>query len=110
MSYEQNKNIDPDLLAQFVAKRHEIGAPTLAKALNISASSVRMICSGHYPEPAMMLRKFQRLYINVIHCPHKNDSIDMERCKALSTAPEPFSGEAKRAWWTACQTCLNKST
>ena len=96
------------LLEQFKAKRDEIGAKALAEALNIKDSAVRMVCTGHYPNPAFILDKFSRVYINVIDCPHWGETIDSDKCSTMSRAPEPFGGAAKQAWWQACQNCPKK--
>lgn len=96
------------LLQQFIAKRNEIGAAELAKVLDIKDSAVRMVCTGHYPNPTNILDKFSRHFINVIECPYIEETIESSLCKQRSHSPKPFGGAAKLAWWQACQNCPKK--
>lgn len=99
---------ESDLLTAFNAKRDEIGTKALAEALGIKDSAVRMVCTGHYPNPKGILEKFAKLYINVVTCPYAGRVIEREECNNRSTAPRPFGGMTKLAWWEACQTCEHK--
>jgi len=98
-----------DLLTLFKAKRAEIGTAELAEAIGAKDSStVRMICSGRYPNPEHMLRKFAQVFINVVHCPYVDREIGRNDCDHRSSGPRPFGGQSKLAWWEACQTCSNR--
>lgn len=97
-----------ELLTAFKAKREELGTKTLGDALGIKDSAVRMICTGHYPNPAPILNQFARKYINVVPCPHAGREIERIECSNRSTAPRPFGGAAKLAWWDACQGCEHR--
>jgi len=94
-----------ELLTAFKAKREEIGTQALVAALDISDSAVRMVCTGHYPNPKTILDKFARHYINVVMCPYAGHSIERDECHNRSTSARPFGGASKQAWWDACQTC-----
>jgi hypothetical protein len=97
-----------ELLAAFNAKRAELGTKVLAEKLGIKDSAVRMVSTGNYPNPTPILNQFARFYINVVNCPYAERVIDRSECKTRSTAPRPFGGAAKLAWWDACQTCEHK--
>lgn len=94
-----------ELLTAFKAKREEIGTLALAEALGIKDSAVRMVCTGHYPNPKPILDKFARHYIDVVSCPYAGRVIERDDCKTRSTSTRPFGGASKQAWWDACQTC-----
>ena len=96
------------LLTAFKAKREGIGTKALADALDIKDSAVRMVCTGHYPNPTPILDKFARIYINVVSCPYADRMIERTECNNRSTAPRPFGGAAKLAWWVACQSCVHQ--
>lgn len=96
------------LLADFKAKRIEIGTKELAEALGIKDSAVRMVCTGHYPNPTPILNQFARQFINIVACPHAMRVLERSECRNRSTAPRPFGGAAKLTWWEACQTCEHK--
>jgi len=98
-----------ELLSAFKAKRDDIGTKALAEQLGIKDSAVRMVCTGHYPNPAPILAKFARHYIDVVPCPFVKRTINREDCTQRSTAPRPFGGAQKLAWWQACQTCEHKA-
>ena len=99
-----------DLLVAFKAKREEMGTKPLAEALGIKDSAVRMVCTGHYPNPVPILNQFARKYINVVTCPVAVREIERAECSHRSTAPRPFGGAAKLTWWEACQTCEHRGT
>lgn len=96
------------LLTQLQAKRDEIGTKALAEAMGIKDSAVRMVCTGHYPNPQIVLDKFALKYIDVVPCPYADKNLQRAECRSRSTAPRPFGGAAKLAWWDACQTCKHK--
>lgn len=94
------------LLALMQQKRGEIGDVALAESLGVSRSTIRSICTGNYPgDPAKVLKKFGQVYIDVVHCPHADQSLQRDDCNRRSTAPKPFGGTAKLSWWQACQAC-----
>jgi hypothetical protein len=97
-----------DLITAFKAKRDEIGTKALSDALGIKDSAVRMVATGHYPNPDNILKKFAQHYIDVVVCPHAQRAIERTDCKNRHTAPRPFGGAAKTAWWDACQACEHK--
>jgi hypothetical protein len=97
-----------DLLTAFNAKRTEIGTKALAEALGIKDSAVRMVSTGNYPNNTPIMNKFAKQFINVVSCPYAERIIERSECKTRSTAPRPFGGTAKLAWWDACQTCEHK--
>ena len=97
-----------ELLTLFRAKRDEIGTQALAQALGIKESAVRMISTGHYPNPGKILEKFAKLYIDVVACPYAERIIGREECHNRSTGPKPFGGASKQRWWDACQNCEHK--
>jgi len=97
-----------ELLTAFKAKRDEIGTQVLADALGTKDSAVRMVCTGHYPNPKGILEKFAKLYINVVSCPYAGRTIEREECNNRSTSTRPFGGQSKQAWWDACQTCEHR--
>jgi hypothetical protein len=94
-----------DLLSDFVAKREQVGTKVLAETLGIKDSAVRMICTGHYPNPKPILDKFALHYVDIVMCPHAERAINRDECTQRSIAPKPFGGASKLAWWTACQQC-----
>jgi len=94
-----------ELLIAFNAKRAEIGTKALADSLGIKDSAVRMIGTGHYPNPTAILNQFARQYVNVVACPHVERIIERTQCNARSSAPRPFGGLSKLIWWEACQFC-----
>lgn len=96
------------LLSAFKAKRDELGTKALAESLGLKESAVRMIATGHYPNPDKFLNQFARQYINVIACPYAGRLLERPDCTTRSTAPKPFGGAAKLAWWDACQTCEHR--
>lgn len=98
-----------ELLTAFKAKSKKLGAKALGDALGIKDSAVRMIRTGHYPNPAPILNNFARIYINVVPCPHAGREIERVECSNRSTAPRPFGGAAKLAWWDACQGCEHRA-
>jgi len=99
-------NQENELLTLFKAKREEIGTAQLADALGVkNTSTIRMICAGSYPNPEHVLRKFAQLYVNVVHCPYIDREIGRDDCNNRSQGPRPFGGQAKLAWWAACQSC-----
>ena len=97
-----------ELLNAFKAKRDEIGATALADALGISKGAVRMVCTGHYPNPEKVLEKFAQHYVDVVQCPFIDDLIQRQDCLTRSSGPRPFGGQLKLNWWQACQTCPHK--
>lgn len=97
-----------ELLDSFKQKRDAIGVSALAEALGISKSAVRMVCTGHYPNPEKILEAFAVHYVDVVVCPFVNETIQRHECRTRSSGPRPFGGHAKTAWWTACQTCVYK--
>lgn len=102
-------NEENELLRLFIAKRDEIGAPALAEILKIkNASTVRMICGGHYPNPEHILKRFAAQFINVVACPYAGRDIERTECQHRSEGARPFGGASKQAWWDACQTCQHK--
>ncbi|MDO9141476.1 MAG: hypothetical protein Q7U38_14250 [Methylobacter sp.] len=92
----------------FKAKREELGTKGLADALGITGSAVRMVCTGHYPNPTPILNLFARRYINIVRCPYIDEDIGRDVCRNRSTAPRPFGGASKLTWWEACQLCSQK--
>lgn len=96
-------------LAEFIAKRAEIGTKELADVLGIKDSAVRMVCTGNYPNPSRILEQFARHYIDIVHCPHAGRTLERSDCKQRANGPQPFGGSAKLNWWHACQTCEHKS-
>lgn len=102
-------NENPDLLTLFKAKRAEIGSNALAEALGIkNTSTIRMICSGKYPNPEHVLKSFAQVYINVLHCPYVDRALNREECTTRANGPKPFGGYSKSLWWQACQSCPQK--
>lgn len=97
-----------DLLTQLKAKRVALGTKTLAEALGVTDSAVRMVCTGHYPTPGRVLAKFAKVYIDVVACPYAGRDIGRPDCLNRSSGPKPFGGPSKLAWWDACQRCPNK--
>lgn len=98
-----------ELLTAFNAKREEIGTKPLAEALGIKDSAVRMVSTGNYPNPTPILNRFAKVFINVVTCPYSDREIGREECNNRSTAPRPFGGAAKLAWWEVCQACEHKT-
>ena len=102
-------NEENDVLTQFKAKREAIGTAALAEALGVkNQSTIRMICSGKYPNPEHVLKSFAKIYINVLHCPYVDRPLNREDCHSRATGPKPFGGQTKLLWWHACQSCPNK--
>lgn len=102
-------NQETDLLTLFKAKREEIGTAQLAAALGIkNASTIRMICSGLYPNPEHVLAKFARVYIDILYCPFADRNMERPECMTRSTSNRPVSGKIGQLWWDACQTCPHK--
>ena len=97
-----------ELLVLFVSKRAEIGTRALAEALNMTDGAVRMVCTGHYPNPKLILDKFARQYVDVVLCPHVGLQIERTECVSRSAGPRPFGGAAKQAWWAVCQDCEHR--
>lgn len=97
-----------ELLTLFSAKREEIGTSALAKALDISSAAVRMICTGHYPNPDKVLTKFAAHYIDVVACSYTDEVIQRDECRSRSAGPKPFGGHSKIRWWQHCQNCPHK--
>ncbi|MGZ8944341.1 MAG: hypothetical protein ACXW1W_02835 [Methylococcaceae bacterium] len=110
MMSDASTTLSTGLLEAFNAKRAEIGTKALAEALGIKDSAVRMISTGNYPNPTPILNQFARQYINVVACPHAGRIIERVQCTARSTAPRPFGGATKLAWWEACQICEHKGS
>jgi hypothetical protein len=94
-----------ELLAAFKAKRNEVGSKTIALELGIAESTVRVVCTGHHPNPSNILSKFERHFMDVVNCPYVQRVIELEDCKSRCQGPRPFGGAAKQAWWSACQRC-----
>jgi len=97
-----------ELLMQFKNKREEVGTHVLADTLGIKKSAVRMVCTGHYPNPTPILNAFARKFVNVVQCPYAGEIIGRDVCRNRSTAPRPFGGASKLVWWEACQSCHHK--
>lgn len=96
-------------LTAFKQKRDEIGTKALADSLGIKDSAVRMICTGHYPNPKNILSQFAKRYIDVVTCPHTGEEINQTDCALHHSGPRPFGGPSKQIWWDACQHCEHKS-
>lgn len=102
---------DADLLANFKAKRAEIGSDVLAKALGVSSATVRSICTDNYAgKPDKVLNKFAQIYIDVVFCPFIEELIEHDNCRTRHIAPRPIWGDMKRDWWDVCQTCQYKGS
>lgn len=97
-----------ELLSAFIAKRDEIGTKALAASLDISAGAVRMVCTGHYPNPEKVLGKFADRYIDSVVCPFAGRTLQRSDCRQRAHGPKPFGGLSKQQWWEYCQTCPNK--
>lgn len=104
-------NQEHALLTLFKAKRKEIGTAALAEALGVkNTSAIRMICTGSYPNPAHVLDKFARVYIDIVYCPFAERDMARPECTTRSTANRPASGKIGQDWWQACQTCTHRGT
>jgi hypothetical protein len=99
---------EADLLALFKKKRLEIGTAALAESIGVSNVTVRSIDTGHYRgKPDAVLAAFAERWVDVVLCPYIDEVINREDCKNRHTAPKPFGGKAKQAWWETCQTCVH---
>lgn len=98
------------ILDAFKAKREEIGTKALSQALDISDSSIRMICTGNHPNPGHVLKKFSEHYnIGWIICTFSGDPISPIECKERSSKPNrPLYSGRIQDWWDICQTCPHK--
>lgn len=97
-----------DLLELFKKKRDEIGTTALAESIGVSNATVRSIATGHYRGlPDGVLAKFAERWVDVVLCPHINEVLNRDECKQRHTAPKPFGGKAKQAWWETCQICIH---
>ncbi|MDD5271116.1 MAG: hypothetical protein PHU14_00225 [Methylovulum sp.] len=98
-----------DVLTLFKQKRDEIGTTALANVLGVkNGSTIRMICTGRYPNPAHVLKRFAEVFIDVVHCPYVDRELERADCFNRSSGPRPFGGKSKQDWWDACQTCPHK--
>jgi len=98
-----------ELMAAFNAKRAELTSQGLGEALGLSKGLVRLIGAGHHPNPQPHLLAFARHFaIGGLYCPYKQAMLNLDECQARATAPRPFGGAAKTAWWEACQRCEHK--
>ena len=99
---------EQDLLELLIQKREEIGTTALAESIGVSNATVRSITTGHYRgKPDAVLAAFAEKYVDVVLCPHINEVLNRDECKQRHTAPKPFGGKSKRAWWETCQTCIH---
>lgn len=97
MSLERLKQAVADSSITIVANR--IGVPRCTLSL---------VVRDKYPaSPAAILKKFE-LASDTVNCPFAKRELTRTDCKNRHTAPRPFSGAAKTAWWEACQTCDQK--
>lgn len=99
---------DAELLPLFIAKRAEIGAAKLAQILDISASGVRMICTGNHPNPVHVLNKFAVQFVDPA-CTFTAEPISRDDCDSHANGARPFGGPTKQQWWDACQSCPFKN-
>lgn len=82
---------------------------SVAEKIGVSRTTLSLVINGKYPAGLdNVLDKFDRAYSNV-NCPFAGIELTREQCNQRSTAPRPFGGAAKTAWWDACQTCNHKS-
>ncbi|MDQ7091784.1 MAG: hypothetical protein Q9M50_14305 [Methylococcales bacterium] len=92
------------------AKRDEVGTHQLSHALGLSESTIRVICNGHYKGSLEVITGiFNQIYNNDCICEFTQEIIDRTDCSRRASAPRPFGGATKQAWWETCQSCeLNK--
>ncbi|OQW74829.1 MAG: hypothetical protein BVN35_09440 [Proteobacteria bacterium ST_bin11] len=81
----------------------------VANKIEVPRCTLSLVINDKYPaNPKNILDKFERAYSDV-NCPFVNRALTRQECRDRSTAPRPFGGTAKTAWWDACQGCEHKS-
>lgn len=91
------------------AKRAELGTKKVAEILGYAEASIRLACAGKYPGKLdKLLGEVRRAWIAVVFCPYVEEQIPLDGCFERSTAPEPYGGGARLAWWRACQECPHR--
>lgn len=82
----------------------------VAEKIGVSRTTLSLVVNGKYPAGLdKVLERFDRTYLDV-NCPFAGRELTRADCNARSTAPRPFGGAAKTAWWEACQVCEHKMT
>lgn len=80
----------------------------VAVKMGVPRCTLSQVVNGKYPaSPQNILDKFELAYSNV-NCPFAGRELTRQECRTRSTAPRPFGGAAKTAWWDACQQCPHK--
>lgn len=81
----------------------------VAEKIGVSRTALSLVINGKYPADAQkLIDRFELEYSNV-DCPFAQRELTRQDCRQRSTAPRPFGGAAKAAWWNACQTCIYKA-
>lgn len=82
----------------------------VAEKIGVSRTTLSLVVNGKYPAGLdKVLERFDRTYLDV-NCPFAGRELTRRECKDRSTAPKPMGGQAKTAWWEACQVCEHKMT
>ena len=98
-----------DIINLLQHKRDEVGTQQLSQGLGLSESTIRVICNGHYKGNLEAITSaFNQLYNNDHLCEFTQEIINRVGCSSRASAPRPFGGATKQAWWETCQNCQFK--
>jgi len=77
----------------------------VARDVGYSRTAISLYMSGKYGADVGELEDAIRRRFDIYPCPHTGIEIDGPSCTRRATAPRPFGGRAKEAYWLACQSC-----
>lgn len=87
----------------------ESNVAEVAKRIGVDRSTLSLIVRDKYPaSPDKVLHKFA-LASDIVNCPYAGKTLTQSDCRTRHTAPRPFGGGSKMAWWDACQDCAFNS-
>lgn len=77
----------------------------VAEAIGYSRTAISLYLSGKYGADVDKLEAAIRVQYDRYDCPHNGIEISGPDCQRRATAPRPFGGRAKEAYWLTCQSC-----
>jgi len=77
----------------------------VALAVGYSRTAVSLYLSGKYGAGVEKLEAAIRAQYDRYDCCHTGIEISGTDCQRRATAPRPFGGRAKEAYWLTCQSC-----
>lgn len=95
-----------EALALINEQRKSKTSKQIGEEVGVAEGTIRAFSTGNARfDTRGLVVKILRTYKDSVDCPYIEETIPQYECQQRSTAPEPFGGNRKHAWWLYCQTC-----